>query len=1477
MIQSQLDLTKATQLARGAQNAAVIAGLNSSETFERMLHAIQANSVEILRTIGLNVSFENSYKKLARELDKNVDQLTEAEKVQSRFNAVLDGTTQVAGAYEAAMTTAGKQMLSFARYTQNFRIALGEAFEPALAEIVEKAGKAVKEFTVQIKDPAFQKSMAEFAKVFATQIVNAFQWLIDNKETILNVVKDIATAAGNVIKSLTALYDLLFPSQERIAQRQKQEFQRITADLAKFIAERDKILEDMERREELKKTRAAEPPIPLWEDPKKWAKGIVDDVEATFDTFDFGKAERRLKVLDTYIKEFTETANKLKKEIDSVGKPEKEVNYAEIFGKSALDATIKHFRGIKKEVQKEPLGSTLLESAFKRTAANVKLELAKLNSDYDKHLIKLDEYFRKREELAKKSFENESKYLRSQAEKEQDPDKRQKILDRIYVLEKNYQEQLINLSKQRFSEEKQLAEKQLNIEKVLQSARISITQKGTNLESIEKAELQQLETTQQERLKNLQDEFATRDQLKENEIISNQERIKLEEGQEKRRAENILEINKVLQDARANLVDPNNLKAQFDLELQWLKENQDERLKQIEEAKINEEEKKKAIDEHYKLLELERQKLHNEQRLALEEHLIDGLSTAFASLNETMGDLYSTTGQREFFNIQKAIAIAQATIATYEAATEAYKWGMAFGGPTAPAIAAAAAAVAVAQGLAKVAIIKAQSYAKGGVVKGESPHPKADNVPANLTAGEYVQPVDVVKYYGVKGMELIRKKLIPPEVLYQGKILYEKSIDFKQSIQKKISDVKDYSKKVSELSDIVKTIVGKSKETKALERLISITSNFSSEKSTSVSVEKSTAEKTTDRVIDRLIEKLTFDRSSDKAIKSKSKVKKKYIKEISHVATDIERSTRDRISAINKYRNSEYTTYYSKDRTSATDIRRDRESIKDSKRFDSVRESFKDSESRELQQSRIWVKDSVFQSSFIGDLVKNTIEKQKVENNIKEVLSKTLIDKLVDKSVSSKLVAEKIDVNKEVIDRAVERISAYGKKKVYEKLFDYSSVKEVIEKSFGKKKYDSSFVDRIVEKSVIDRIAERSAMTTEKNNARYESAISNSINRINEVILKGWEPLKYRDKWETSKGDRTFTVSAHSGVREFEQKIKDTFVDRILFKDRSFIQFIKDISEDKSFIQNAIKDKLFIADKIKNKSFIKNVSSSERLSIIQTIQDVVKDKSLIQNIISSEVKDRTISKDVLTHGLLKSFVSIVDISESREALNKVIANNIVDRKREKLTTEKQLNLVKTITKPIERIVSAISERTTSLVPVVVRDSIDNSRRYSYSIVNSSGDQLYKSVKLKTKEAIQSFASGGQILGYSPSPSADNITIKATAGEYIQPVNVVKYYGSKAMEAIRQKIVPREVIASYANRLSIPPPNYTHEFAMGGTVGGTLIKEKPSVVINVKNNTGQPVDVKEERVEFDGEKVIADVVLQKFVTSRSYRQTFKTGR
>jgi hypothetical protein len=144
LISANIDLSMATDLARLAQDAAVIGGMNSSEAFARLVKGIQSAEKETLETMGLNVNFQKSYEALGRTLNKNAKDLTTVEKTQAAVNAVMEKAPGIAGAYEASLTNAGKQMRSMERYIENLKVQLGQPFQSPFEDMIVGSTKALK-------------------------------------------------------------------------------------------------------------------------------------------------------------------------------------------------------------------------------------------------------------------------------------------------------------------------------------------------------------------------------------------------------------------------------------------------------------------------------------------------------------------------------------------------------------------------------------------------------------------------------------------------------------------------------------------------------------------------------------------------------------------------------------------------------------------------------------------------------------------------------------------------------------------------------------------------------------------------------------------------------------------------------------------------------------------------------------------------------------------------------------------------------------------------------------------------------------------------------------------------------------------------------------------------------------------------------------------------------------------------------------
>lgn len=204
MVQSELDLTQATKLARTAQDAAVIAGINSSEAFQRILWGITTLQPEILRTMGLTVDIQGSVQKWAAANGRTAESISQTERKQIALNAVLEAGTKITGAYEAAMSTVGKKMTSLVRYQQDFMVLLGQVFLEGMGANVDFMTAKLKEMEAWLKDnESTVKQWGHTFGLIVQTIYEAFDKLIELltvelPTALVDVGTQIAAALGDI-------------------------------------------------------------------------------------------------------------------------------------------------------------------------------------------------------------------------------------------------------------------------------------------------------------------------------------------------------------------------------------------------------------------------------------------------------------------------------------------------------------------------------------------------------------------------------------------------------------------------------------------------------------------------------------------------------------------------------------------------------------------------------------------------------------------------------------------------------------------------------------------------------------------------------------------------------------------------------------------------------------------------------------------------------------------------------------------------------------------------------------------------------------------------------------------------------------------------------------------------------------------------------------------------------------------------------
>lgn len=210
MAQAHLDLTQASQLARVAQDAAVIGNINSSEAMNRLIHGITTLQPEILRTIGITVSFEQEYAKAAATMGKSAQALTQNEKQQIAFNATLARGKDIAGSYEAAMGTVGKQINSLPRFVEEAKRVFGEFFAPALSSAVVYFTDKLKQLGKALEEMKESGQLEEWANLFQKSM-KAVIFVIENAgKAVIWVAKQFKDG----LKDIDNLISLIFPKFE---------------------------------------------------------------------------------------------------------------------------------------------------------------------------------------------------------------------------------------------------------------------------------------------------------------------------------------------------------------------------------------------------------------------------------------------------------------------------------------------------------------------------------------------------------------------------------------------------------------------------------------------------------------------------------------------------------------------------------------------------------------------------------------------------------------------------------------------------------------------------------------------------------------------------------------------------------------------------------------------------------------------------------------------------------------------------------------------------------------------------------------------------------------------------------------------------------------------------------------------------------------------------------------------------------------
>ena len=199
---NNLDLASASKIARVAQDLAVISQQNSTDTTNRLIHAVITQNSVVLRQAGIQKTAGEAYKEYAKEIGKTARALTAQEKQQAIINLILEEGTKVQGTYEASMRSAGKVLRSFPRIIDDIKIGLGTMLSKGFAPMILAAYQMVASFATLVKEGGALVPLVQGLTAVFVELANPIKMSMDAATRFIKTITLSKDSVDSIVQSV---------------------------------------------------------------------------------------------------------------------------------------------------------------------------------------------------------------------------------------------------------------------------------------------------------------------------------------------------------------------------------------------------------------------------------------------------------------------------------------------------------------------------------------------------------------------------------------------------------------------------------------------------------------------------------------------------------------------------------------------------------------------------------------------------------------------------------------------------------------------------------------------------------------------------------------------------------------------------------------------------------------------------------------------------------------------------------------------------------------------------------------------------------------------------------------------------------------------------------------------------------------------------------------------------------------------------
>lgn len=195
---NSLEVGKAADIARVAQDLAVISQANSTDTANRLTHAVLNLNSMMLRNAGVQTTVSQAVRAYSAENNIAVKSMTTSQKQQAVLNAILKEGAKITGVYTMSMTNAGKVIRSFPRITKQLQVAFGQSLIKPLGPLILQIYELYKNFANLFEEGAALRPVIDALTAVLAKLVDPLTAGVEKAVAFVKNIKPITTSIGEM-------------------------------------------------------------------------------------------------------------------------------------------------------------------------------------------------------------------------------------------------------------------------------------------------------------------------------------------------------------------------------------------------------------------------------------------------------------------------------------------------------------------------------------------------------------------------------------------------------------------------------------------------------------------------------------------------------------------------------------------------------------------------------------------------------------------------------------------------------------------------------------------------------------------------------------------------------------------------------------------------------------------------------------------------------------------------------------------------------------------------------------------------------------------------------------------------------------------------------------------------------------------------------------------------------------------------------